>query len=304
MALNVIVKNTFLDVDDCDHSIEAVRKRSSSVPRTWKLRMGSFDTKRGPPSDISTSADDEELGEADWGFDPSTPEQPSPAFSCGDTTFQERLKMCSPAAGIQRGPYMSLVGSLSELTLPPAMQSEQPAARRSTFSGTLNPEAAEFKMPMPSPMGAGAPPPPFGMIPGFPLVPELSMTPLNSISGPGPMASPVNGGLALVSPMPSPGASRLNPKARAFEPGASVYGLGATSAAAPAAEPPVVTDATGGSSPPPVASGDALRASTSGPNPLAKDDNTTESDSGTTADSDDSTQSSQPTTAACWDVSY
>jgi len=311
MALNVIVKNTFLDVDDCDQTIEATRKRSSSVPRTWKLRtrsgLGSFDGKRGPPSVISTSASDGELSDAGSGFDPSTPEQSSPAISCGDTTFQDRLKMCSPAAGIQKGPYMSLVGSLSELTLPPAMQSEPPT-RRATFSGTLNPEAAEFKMPIPSPTGTQAPTTPFGMIPSFPMVPELSMTPLSSVSGPGPMASPVGGAFVLASPITTPGGSRLNPKARAFEPGASVYGPGASNAAsgttaAPAAKAASATSSAGGSQPEP-ATEDAHQPSAGGKDPLVKEDTEedTEGDSGTSADSDDSSQSSQPQTAPRWDV--
>lgn len=231
MALNVIVKNTFLDVDDCDQTYEAAaRKRSSSVPRTWKLRsrsgLDSFDGKRGPPSIISTSASDGELSDAGSGFDPSTPEQQcSPTLSCGDTTFQDRLKMCSPAAGIQKGLYMSL-GNISDLVLPPAMQSEQPVSRRSS-SGTLNPAAAEFKMPEPSPTGAHAPVP-FALVPGFPMLPELTISPMNSATG--PMISPAASGFVQASPLPSPGGSRLNPKARAFEPGASVYGSGTTAA--------------------------------------------------------------------------
>jgi len=172
MALNVIVKNTFLDLDERDHILEAgARKRSSSVPRTWKLRTDSIS---GTESVVSTSASDGDLSDDDSGF--------------------ETPLLRSPALRVQKGLYMQWEGKFTDMVLPPT---PKPAAP-SDWTSKLNPTAAEFKMPAP--------------IDGATFQTNAGTPPATML--PSPIA-----GQSWFIPMMTPGGSRLNPKAKAFEPG-------------------------------------------------------------------------------------
>mmetsp|Transcript_78892 Transcript_78892/g.200807 ORF Transcript_78892/g.200807 Transcript_78892/m.200807 type:complete len:219 (-) Transcript_78892:128-784(-) len=188
MALTVIVKNTFLDVDDNDQHLEAnSRKRSSSVPRTCKLRSnswGSLDVTSGPPSVASTTASDGELSDVESGVG-------SQLF--GSPVRGGAFNLSSPA-GVQKGLYMQWEGKFTDMVLPPT---PKPAAP-SDWTSKLNPTAAEFKMPAP--------------IDGATFQTNAGTPPATML--PSPIA-----GQSWFIPMMTPGGSRLNPKAKAFEPG-------------------------------------------------------------------------------------
>mmetsp|Transcript_24528 Transcript_24528/g.62690 ORF Transcript_24528/g.62690 Transcript_24528/m.62690 type:complete len:254 (+) Transcript_24528:127-888(+) len=204
MALTVIVKNTFLDVDDNDQHLEAnSRKRSSSVPRTCKLRSnswGSLDVTSGPPSVASTTASDGELSDVESGVG-------SQLF--GSPVRGGAFNLSSPA-GVQKGLYMQWEGIITELVLPPAAQTEQTTPEVTT---KWNLAAAEFKMPS-------------SMFDMAPLMSPTFSPPMMMQVMPSPMAgfTPTNGyGLLAPTPLLSPGGSKLNPKAHAFEPGAAGF---------------------------------------------------------------------------------
>eukprot|EP00445_Apocalathium_hangoei_P006665 CAMPEP_0203845912 /NCGR_PEP_ID=MMETSP0359-20131031/4109_1 /ASSEMBLY_ACC=CAM_ASM_000338 /TAXON_ID=268821 /ORGANISM="Scrippsiella Hangoei, Strain SHTV-5" /LENGTH=220 /DNA_ID=CAMNT_0050761151 /DNA_START=54 /DNA_END=716 /DNA_ORIENTATION=+ len=190
MALNVIVKNTFLDLDESDHSLESVtRKRSSSVPRTWKLRADSIS---GTESVVSTSASDVELSDGDSSFE--TPLLRSQALCGISSSGGSACRKPSPLGCVQKGLYMQWEGKITDMVLP---HTPKPAAV-SHWTSKLNPTAAEFKMPAPIDDAA------FQTNTGTPPVIML----------PSPMT-----GQAWLMLMMSPGGSCLNPKAKAFEPG-------------------------------------------------------------------------------------
>mmetsp|Transcript_12283 Transcript_12283/g.43306 ORF Transcript_12283/g.43306 Transcript_12283/m.43306 type:complete len:221 (+) Transcript_12283:83-745(+) len=190
MALNVIVKNTFLDLDESDHSLESVtRKRSSSVPRTWKLRADSIS---GTESVVSTSASDGDLSDDDSGFE--TPLLRSPALRGLPSSGGNACLRPSPPGGVQKGLYMQWEGKFTDMVLPPT---PKPAAP-SDWTSKLNPTAAEFKMPAP--------------IDDATFQTNTGTSPATML--PSPMA-----GQSWFTPVMTPGGSRLNPKAKAFEPG-------------------------------------------------------------------------------------
>lgn len=221
MPLRVIVKNTFLDLDEPSESFDMmIRKRSSSLPRTWKLRTNSncaecFDKcSRRPPSVISTSASDGDFSDAGSAGDIAGTSEPQRSPSCRWANLQYQA---GASAGNRKELYMRWDGKLAvDLALPRPSAAEQ---RVSDWTKRLNPAAAEFKMPPVADIAN-----PAEVVPAAcpPYEPAVAMGPPMASSGafsaaPSRMPSP--------SRLPSPpgGGSRLNPKARAFEPGAASF---------------------------------------------------------------------------------
>eukprot|EP00445_Apocalathium_hangoei_P023448 CAMPEP_0203891300 /NCGR_PEP_ID=MMETSP0359-20131031/34607_1 /ASSEMBLY_ACC=CAM_ASM_000338 /TAXON_ID=268821 /ORGANISM="Scrippsiella Hangoei, Strain SHTV-5" /LENGTH=274 /DNA_ID=CAMNT_0050813063 /DNA_START=42 /DNA_END=869 /DNA_ORIENTATION=+ len=221
MALNVIVKNTFLDLDDSDHEQVFSRKRSSSVPRAWKLRKdsgGPFDGLGSPLSFASTMASDGESSDAESG---GVPDFPTVGRAASGASVKELLTASSPTAGDKKELYMLWEGDVSNLKLPlAAVPTEQTSPPFKTSK--LNPAASEFKMPPPLSHTEVTP---FGHIHGFPTFPP-SVPP----SAPSPPPSPQHRSAALAPLTPGglgPGASwapqgsptsRLNASAASFQP--------------------------------------------------------------------------------------
>eukprot|EP00931_Biecheleriopsis_adriatica_P005509 TRINITY_DN107019_c0_g1_i1.p1 TRINITY_DN107019_c0_g1~~TRINITY_DN107019_c0_g1_i1.p1 ORF type:complete len:198 (-),score=38.56 TRINITY_DN107019_c0_g1_i1:200-793(-) len=133
MDLKIIVRNTFLDVDETEeHDEGSCRKRSSSVPCKFKPRFTSWQSPyaKGLPSPsiastaASTSASDGEASDIGSPADSNTPRDAEDSL--------ERKGKSSTAGGVP--PY----------SLPaPAMP----------VRAELNPDAVEFKMPTQSPVG-------------------------------------------------------------------------------------------------------------------------------------------------------
>lgn len=143
MALNIIIKNTFLDVEESDGSGSACgsTRRSSSVPRTWKPGFSldkSFSD--ATPSIGSTAASDGELSDG----------QPAPLR---DVEGQDVVSAPPTPPTPPMPKKAGLNPEAAEFQMPPA--AEMLAAWPPTFNGIsmirLNPEARVFE-PMPTPM--------------------------------------------------------------------------------------------------------------------------------------------------------
>mmetsp|Transcript_49630 Transcript_49630/g.142313 ORF Transcript_49630/g.142313 Transcript_49630/m.142313 type:complete len:248 (+) Transcript_49630:70-813(+) len=228
MALTVIVKNTFLDLDDRDQLLQAaVRQRSSSVPRAWKLRSNSWGSLPGScrsgssiaSSLASTSAPASDAG-ADLG-ELDAADVPVGAAAAGGGSFVDSpgtlgkivLKVVEQygqeeeaVAGVQKGLYMKWEGHLTSLVLPPASRTFAAAPDYDSAAAATkwNVAAVEFKMPTVAAEG--------GPSIGEACDPFMAkqVAPSNATLLPrGPFAPP-----PLVQ-----GGGKLNPKARSFEPG-------------------------------------------------------------------------------------
>jgi len=213
MALNVIVKNTFLD-ESTPHQA-ASRKRSSSVPRACKLSRASIasflDAESGPgrcsapPSAASTCASDSESSDTESGIGQS------PLFGREGSSgsFKDLFMASAPVADDKRELYMLWEGDISGLVLPAAVSQGEPMV----ISWSWNATATEFKMPMlpdlPVPAPHSAPSP----------IPSPTSSPTPSLHL-GTTAADTGGVSATPSLLSSSGGgSRLNPQAHAFQPG-------------------------------------------------------------------------------------
>mmetsp|Transcript_51878 Transcript_51878/g.168645 ORF Transcript_51878/g.168645 Transcript_51878/m.168645 type:complete len:226 (-) Transcript_51878:152-829(-) len=213
MALNVIVKNTFLDLDESTPHQAASRKRSSSVPRACKLSRASsassLDAESGPgrrsapPSAASTCASDSDSSDTESGQSPLFGREGSSG------SLKDLFMASAPVADDKRELYMLWMGDISGLVLPAAVSQGEPMV----ITWSWNATATEFKMPMLPDLHAPAP----HSAPSPIASPTSSQTPSPHL---GTTAADTGGVSATPSLLSSSGGgSRLNPQAHAFQPG-------------------------------------------------------------------------------------